>query len=123
MKLLKKLASYIPTPVPTGMTQFDAYVADIVGLVGPIATPDDIEWVVNAEMMRIGPTRSRLPKNEFVKTVRVAAAKQLAGARFQALKLKHEEAAKAAQAQAVLEQQAATSQELVQSETPTPPKE
>jgi hypothetical protein len=45
--LFKKVLSYIPTPVPTGMTKFDAYVKDIIELSGPIASPDDIEWVVD----------------------------------------------------------------------------
>jgi len=123
-QLLKKLSSYFPTSIPAGMTEFDAYVADIVSLVGPIATPDDIEWVVDAEMMRIAPTRSKLPKNEFVKTVRVAAAKQLAGARFQALKLKHEAQQKAAQeaaaAQAALAPSAETPSEVALNEIETP---
>lgn len=94
--LFKRILSYIPLPVPTGMTAFDKYVSDIVELTGPIATPDDIEWVVNAEMMRIGPRQSLIAKNYFVSSIRSAAAKQLAGARFQALKLK-QQAAQAAQ--------------------------
>lgn len=95
---LKRLLSHIPTPVPTGMTAFSAFVADIVALVGPIATPQDIEWVIDAEMMRIPPKQSRIAKNDFVKLVRVAAAKQLAGARFQQMKEAHDAALKAAQA-------------------------
>lgn len=118
--LLKRLASYFPTSVPTGMTKFDAYLADIIELVGPIASPDDIEWVLNAEMMRIEPKRNKMPKNDFVRTIKVAAAKQLAGARFQALKMKQEAAAKA-QLEAQ-KQQEATATEVVapveQSEAP-----
>ena len=91
MKLLiKRLFSYFPSPVPTGMTKFESYVSDIVELCGPIATPEDIEWVVNAEMMRIAPKANRIPKNDFVRSIKVAAAKQLAGARFQALKEKQQ---------------------------------
>lgn len=97
MKLfLKRILSYVPLPVPTGMTKFDAFVADIVLLSNGIASADDIEWVVNAEMMRIGPRQSRIAKNYFVSSIKSAAAKQLAGARFQALKLK-QQAAQAAQ--------------------------
>ena len=88
--LLKRLLSYIPMPVPTGMTKFDAFVADIVLLSDGIASANDIEWVVNAEMMRIGPRQSRISKNYFVASIKSAAAKQLAGARFQALKLKQQ---------------------------------
>lgn len=89
--LLKRILSYIPLTVPTGMTAFDKYVSDIVELTGPIATPDDIEWVVNAEMMRIGPRQSLVAKNYFVRSIKSAAAKQLAGTRFQALKEKQQQ--------------------------------
>jgi hypothetical protein len=88
--LLKRILSYVPTSVPTGMTKFDAYVQDIVALCGPIASAEDIEWVVDAEMMRIAPKANRIPKNDFVRSIKVAAAKQLAGARFQALKEKQQ---------------------------------
>jgi hypothetical protein len=98
--LLKRLLSYVPTPVPTGMTKFDDYVADIIALSGPIASPEDIEWVVDAEMMRIGPRQSRIPKNYFVSSIKSAAAKQLAGARFTALKEKQQAAIAAKQAEA-----------------------
>lgn len=93
---LKRLLSYIPLSVPTGMTAFDAYVADIVALSGGIASAEDIEWVVDAEMMRIGPRQSRIAKNYFVASIKSAAAKQLAGARFQALKQKQQAAVEAA---------------------------
>lgn len=110
---LKRIASYIPLPVPTGMTKFDAFVADIVSLSGGIASPDDIEWVVNAEMMRIGPRQSLIAKNYFVSSIKSAAAKQLAGARFQALKLKQQAAIEAAK------QAEATAQTAVADETKT----
>lgn len=94
--LLKTILSYIPTPIPTGMTKLEAYILDIVELTGGIASPDDIEWVVTAEMMRIGPRQSMVAKNYFVSSVKSAAAKQLAGARFTALKEKQQAAVEAA---------------------------
>lgn len=100
MKLLvKQLLSYIPTKIPVGMTQFNTWLSSIEELCGPIADSDSIKWVISNEVMRLSPTRDKVPKRFFVKTLRKYAANQLAAATVMDLKMKQEEARKSAEEQ------------------------
>lgn len=77
-RLFNKILSYFPTPIPTGMTAFSAWLESIVSLAGPIADPESIKWVVCNEIMRLSPGRDRVSKNSIVKLLRKFAANQLA---------------------------------------------
>jgi len=102
MKLLvKRILSYFPTKLPVGMTEFKAWSADIIELVGPIADERSLRWAVSNMIMHLPSTNDRAPKNYFVKCLRKTAANQVAGQVFLDIKAEQEEAAKkAAEAQA-----------------------
>lgn len=108
--LILRLFSYIPTQIPVGMTAYQAWSGSVIELIGPIATKDDLDFCIAAEVMRTKPEDNYKPKNYFVKRVRAGASKQLAGAVFTRIreeqkaeqeKLKAAEAAKQAEATAL----------------------
>lgn len=115
---LLRILAYIPTPLPRGMTEYKAWEASIVSLANNLSTNDDLRWIIAAETMRLAPTRSLVPKAYFLRVMRVAAAKQLAGAVFSDLKEKQKAAAVAAQAAEAAK--ASTPTNTVEATTPIP---
>lgn len=109
-RLLKRILSYYPTAMPITMTQFNTWLDSILELAGPIADKDSLEWVISNEIMRLAPGRDRVPKHLFVKLLRKYAANQFAANKVLELKLKQEEANRAAQAEALRQQAEATAQ-------------
>lgn len=100
-----RLLAYIPTPLPRGMTEYKVWEKTIIVLANGLSTNEDLSWIISAETMRLAPTRSLVPKAYYLRVMRVAAAKQLAGAVFSDLKeaqKAREATAKAAAAPAVL---------------------
>jgi len=98
--LLKKLLSLLPSKLPVGKTEFDEWTDSIIELSGKYADKDSMQFVIATQVMNLGPQRSSVPKNFFVRTLRKAAANQVAGQVFYDIKTKQQEAAKAAQAEA-----------------------
>lgn len=92
-----KAMSYVPTPLPVGMTAFHAWSDDIIKLTGPLADVDSMKYVLASQVLALKPEQSRLPKAQFVNQLRNAAAKQIASAVFTDIRLKQQEAIKAAQ--------------------------
>lgn len=87
MKLFaKRVLSYLSTPLPVGMTHYQEWSDSVAELIGPIATKEDLDFCIAAEVIRVGPAVCRAPKNYFVKRVRAGAAKQIAGAVFSRIK-------------------------------------
>lgn len=84
--LVKRLLSYLPTTLPVGMTKYEAWSDSVAELIGPIATKEDLDFCIAAEVIRVGPNVCSAPKNYFVKRVRAGAAKQIAGAVFSRIK-------------------------------------
>lgn len=105
MKLaFKRLFSYVPTDLPVGLPQYNAWLNSIVELAGPIADEASIKWVISNEVMRMNSSRSRAAKNTFVRILRKYAANQLAAHTVNVLKA--EEDAKRAASQAAQLQKA-----------------
>jgi hypothetical protein len=97
LKLLaKRLLSYIPTPIPVGMTAYNQWLNDIIELSGPFADADSLKWTICNEVMRLAPGRSAIPKNSIVRILRKFAANQLAAATVNEIKARHEAAQLAA---------------------------
>lgn len=116
MKLaVKRLMSYVATPVPVGLTEYKAWVASILELAGPLADQESMEWVVAQQLTNTKPDAARVPKALFVNTLRNAAAKQLAVYEFQNIKQRRDdkaaEAAKAAQEQQTAQETTAASEQ------------
>lgn len=100
MKLLKKVASLLPTKLPVGMAEFNTWADSIIELSGRFADDDSLKFALANMIMHLGPQRSSVPKNHFVRSLRKTAANQVAGQVFLDIKEKQkaqqEEAAKLA---------------------------
>lgn len=102
-KFVKRQLARLPSRLPQGMAEFDAWVADIVATYDDLPTTDldSLKFVLSTVIMHIGPTEANKSKAYFVSHLRTAAAKQVAGNVFHEIKTKQKEAqAKAAQEQA-----------------------
>lgn len=88
---VKRLLGYFPTKLPVGMSHYNAWVAEVAELIGPISTQDELEFCVSAEVMRLGPNTCSVSKNFLANRVRAGAAKQIAGAKFAEIKEKQQE--------------------------------
>lgn len=113
-QLIKKLLSYLPSQLPVGMKEFNRFADDIILLSGQYADRDSMVFAIASIVIHLKPTTSSVPKNYFVKSMRKAAANQVASQAFQDIKKRQEEAQKAAQALAA--QQEVTTSETVKSE-------
>jgi len=95
------LLSLIPTPLPLGMAEFDAWAEDVIALGAfPITDKDSIKFAMATMIMHLGPQSAFKPKFYFVLSVRAGAAKQIAAGKFQEIKAK-QQAEATAQAQQV----------------------
>lgn len=99
MKLLaKRFLSLFPTKLPVGMSEFETWSNSVVELSGKFADDDSMKFAIASQIMHLGAQKSSVPKNFFVRSLRKAAANQVASQVFQDIKIKQQEAAKAAQA-------------------------
>ncbi len=102
-KTVKKILSYLPSPLPVGMTEFENWSNSIIELAGPIADSDSMKFVISDMIQRLGPYKaskygtmlSLVPKNHFVQGLKSAAAKQIASQVFFDIKTKQQEQQKA----------------------------
>lgn len=103
-KFCKFIGGFWPTAVPVGMTAFDDWAQSIMDIY-PLPTSDknSVKYSLATMIMHRGPLTAYWPKFWFFLAFRSAAAKQIAGAVFQEIKLKQQadhEAAKKAAAEA-----------------------
>ena len=113
--LLKRLLSYLPTPLPVGKTAWDAFITDLIELSGQYADRDSMEFAISSTLIHADAKYGSLPKNYFVQRLRKAAANQVASQAFQDIKSRQLEAQKAAD----LKQAEATAIPAVASEKET----
>jgi hypothetical protein len=95
--LLKRVLSRLPSPLPVGMSEFQQWSDDIIELSGKFADVDSMKFALASQIMHLGAQQAYVPKNYFVKSMRKAAANQVASQAFQDVKNKQLEAAKAAE--------------------------
>lgn len=93
--LAKRVLSLIPTKLPTGMTEFNQFVADIIELVPGLADDRSIRFTVASMIMHLGPQRSHVAKNYFVRSLQKTAANQISHAVMLDIKKEQEEQRKA----------------------------
>lgn len=93
MKTLKLILSYLPSKLPVGVTEFNAFADSIIELTGPFADPDSMKWAIANNIIHLPATTSHKAKQYFVRSLRKAAANQVASFIFQDIKLKQQERA------------------------------
>lgn len=112
MKLIvKRILSHVPGPLPVGLTEMNRFIDEVYELSGAFADRDSMAFAICSMIMHAGESRSRLPKNYFVRRLRKVAANQVAGQVFTDIK----ERQRAAQLEAQ-KQQEATASELAANE-------
>ncbi len=85
----KRLLSLLPTKLPVGRTALEKFTDEIIELAGDYAknlSRDSQLFTISSIVINLGPQRSSVPKNYFVRTLRAAAAKQVAGTLFTEIK-------------------------------------
>lgn len=93
-----------PSRLPVGVTEFHAWVDSFMELYEfPTKDMDSIKFAFATMIMHLGPTDDVKPKEYFYKALMAGAAKQVAGEVFREIKIRQEEARKAAEAAAALE--------------------
>jgi hypothetical protein len=112
----EKALAFFPETLPQGQTEFDTWLDSIQALFKlPTSERSDLIQVFSSIIINLGPLQDKKSKYYFVKAIRLAAAKQVAGARF----LELQQAARAkreAQAKTV---EATTNLKVVPSDGPT----
>lgn len=101
-RYLLLLLSYFPRNLPVGLTEFDAFTARVILQAGKFADYDSMKWALASQVIHLGPQASAKPDQYFIRSLRKAAANQVASQVFQDVKAKQQEeaAARAAQTQA-----------------------
>lgn len=97
-KFFKVLLSYIPTKLPHGMTEFEAWSRSIIALSN---CPDNesTRFTVAVMILHMNPDEDRKAKHFFVKKLNKAAANELANGVAMELKKKQQERAEAEKAE------------------------
>jgi hypothetical protein len=88
--LTKRLLAYLPSRFPTGMTELNKWIDDIVELTGPIADRDSIVYVAGHETVAMKNTTKSVSKMEIVKRIRKMAFNQLMSSVLMEISKRHE---------------------------------
>lgn len=105
IKKIKRLARQVrglfPSRLPQGMDEFSAWADSIQNTYTlPTVDTDSIRFVLASIILRLGPTAAYASKFYFALSLKAAGTKQVAGAQFQEIKLRQQEAQKQKQAEA-----------------------
>lgn len=91
-RFFKQIRGLFPSPLPQGVTEFAAWIADIKATYTlPTARDEDIIACFAAVIMRFDQIAASKPKYYFVRALRSGAAKQVASYAF--TEVKHKQAA------------------------------
>ncbi len=88
---LKRILSYLPTKLPVGLTQFDAFAESIIELSGNYADTDSMKFAIASMIIHLPAGKAAVPKAFFVNSLRKSAANQVASQVFQDIKAKQAE--------------------------------
>ena len=94
--MLSQLLNKIPRPLPVGLAEFEKFAARIIAQAGPYADKDSMTFAIATSIIHADAHKGYLPDEFFLLRLRKAAANQIASQVFQDIKLKQQEAAKAA---------------------------
>lgn len=89
-RLVKIVGACLPTRLPVGMTEFNAWSQDIIDTfeVGGIADNDSLKWALAGIIMALGPTKAYVPKLYFFLVLVKSASNQIASGFMYELKQK-----------------------------------
>lgn len=99
MKILNKALSYIPTKLPTGMTEFDSW-SDSIIKTYDFPENDSIKFTLATMILHADQSMAYAPKRYFALRVIKGMANQVASQAFQDIKTRQLEAQKQAEATA-----------------------
>lgn len=86
-RIVKQVLGLFPRPLPTGVSAFNAYVADIISTYAlPTSDLDSIKYAIATRILGFGSNRAYASKFSFVCNIYSACAKQVAGNAFQEIK-------------------------------------
>lgn len=98
LKLIKKsvvkVRNLMPSPLPRGMAEFDAWALSIIDTYD-FPNNDSVRFALATMIIHAGPQDDARPKHLFAQAVRASMSKQIAGAQFQDIKQRQIEAQKA----------------------------
>jgi len=83
------------------MSEFNTWSDRVILQSGQFADSDSMKFALASQIMHLPPQTSSVPDQYFVRSMRKAAANQVASQVFQDIKIKQQEAQKAAQSQPV----------------------
>jgi antirestriction protein ArdC len=106
--VVNRVLSYFPTKLPVGLTEFNTWADSIIDLSGQFADVDSMKYAIASTLIHLPSTKAYVPKDYFVRTMRKAAANQVASQVFMDIKLKQQKAAEETAAQQLQEQAAVT---------------
>lgn len=94
-KIVKQLLGYIPTRLPIGLTEFEAWYKDIITTYD-LLDNDSIKWAVATMVLQGPPAKFRRAKSEFVHLILKGMASEVATQVMLDLKAKQKAAIEAA---------------------------
>lgn len=87
LRIYRQIRGFLPSPLPTGLSDFTAWADDIAATYKlPTEDKDSIYFSFASQIMHLGPTAAYKPKYYFVVCTRAGAAKQVAGHAFYTIK-------------------------------------
>ena len=98
---LKRVLAKMPTRLPQGLTEFEAWVNDIYELSGTVMTLDSARFALATTIINLPPTANRRPKSYFVQVLQKGSASEVAAYVFHDIKQKQKAAFEAAQQEAM----------------------
>jgi len=103
VKYLNLLLSFFPRPLPLGKSDFYTWSDRIIDLSGEFADRDSMRFALASNLLHLGPQVAYKPDQYFIKSMKKAAANQVASYVFQEIKLNQQKAAEEAAAKQKLE--------------------
>lgn len=98
MKYVNMLLSPIPRSLPVGVQAFHKWSDRIISIGGKFADTDSLKFALASMILHLGAQSDKKSDLYFIRSLRKTAANQVAGQIFQDIKIKQQEAAKAASA-------------------------
>jgi hypothetical protein len=103
IKILKKMRNFLPSPVPLGIAEFEAWASDIISTYD-FPNNDSVRFALATMILHSGPTAAFVSKRYFSLMVKAGAAKQIASQVFQDIKIKQQAEATASQVASSVQQ-------------------
>ncbi len=87
-RIISRIRGLFPEALPVGMTEFTLWANKVIRDYNPPGTPDSVKFALATSILHSGPTMAFKSRYHFSLVIRAAAAKQIAGAQFQEIKLR-----------------------------------